>query len=279
MSKLSSGSIQFNRSVSIFANKKQFNTDNAELNFAKDYNSKLYSSGVVSKSLSQKQFLDLKSNFQDEKHKEILKENLRASQQIKFNSPNYKRENPITFEGKEIKPERSGIAKTPLYNIDNISYNTTKNEIPWKPCIKRIEIKLSDNLDEKQKRQLKSSEVSQLMNSSQHNPLFGGYEKQNFKLSHGGNGDQKISQQYQKISSIKLELPSQRKFDLAASSSKSEANLRNVKPIEKREPADSSQKSTNIQSLLSYGYGADFKYKELTTKPNLMEKQALIESR
>lgn len=96
-----------------------------------------------------------------------------------------------------------------------------------------------------------------------------------------------------------------------------------MKPIEKREPADSSQKSTNIQSLLSYGYGADFKYKvspsakstldcgkgaeggrgrgraifqapfsritqlpddvtskkELTTKPNLMEKQALIESR
>ena len=123
------------RSVSIYGNKSGgFASQNAELLFAKDYNRFLYTDKATES--PKRNFYKTQSNFNDTQHIEALKQNINSIQKLRANSPNYRRENPITHQGKSESVERHHIIKTPLSNVDNINLQTPDRDAQWKPCVR-----------------------------------------------------------------------------------------------------------------------------------------------
>lgn len=65
-----------------------------------------------------------------------MKENINANQSLKFNSPNYRVENPITYGGKQDKQQTYHCKKTPFSNVDNIRDNAKDMDSTWKSSSK-----------------------------------------------------------------------------------------------------------------------------------------------
>ncbi len=120
--------------MSIYGNKSHgFSNENAELHFAKDYNRFLYSPDRYQSPKSRNL---PPSAFDNSEHSEVLKANLVAITKLRLNSPNYKRENPITYEGKTDQKPVNHVKKTPFTSIDNIRDGKEDRDTLWKPCLK-----------------------------------------------------------------------------------------------------------------------------------------------
>ncbi|EAS02131.2 hypothetical protein TTHERM_00558120 (macronuclear) [Tetrahymena thermophila SB210] len=227
---------------------------------------------------------------------EQLKETLKSISDLRANSPTFALNNPITSEGHQEQIFRSSVKKTIYSDIDNIKNPTslqitrkstnaqcgylmgTSEQKDWKPSVKKVDTKDSEHYEVFEKRGLKQTKQYSGTTSSE-NPLLGQEEK-TIKQRLCGSGDQKISDQYQKIANRRDFEPCDRQANNKWSKYKDSNIFFYQSPSQQQSTKCSVPtkfRGDEAKNLIGYEYALPFnKQKEVTDKVNKVNHQRYV---
>ncbi|KAL4469795.1 hypothetical protein ABPG72_022115 [Tetrahymena utriculariae] len=272
------------RNISIYNDQKQFKNDNEELYFAKNYNEKLYGKGKEN-NLKIEYIRPPESGFQNTVHSQYLSNNIKQYRDLKSNNPNYTSGNPITHQGKINDVFKPAIRRNEYSDIDNFNAANqmvnnfyTSPERDFKSSSKRIDVKPSESYEHFQKRELKTSlPYSEYLRNR--NPIIQGDGTTNIQTKpRSAAGDQKVSNEYQRMQNNKFLLPSDRQYVQKDANTTSQIFFNNdsepYSTFGTKQPLQSpsaqrvpyAHTGANCRDLLSGGYAENSRI-QVTSKP------------